>query len=179
MELLVNEGKRQGTLIPVTGTVFVIGRDEACQLRPRAAEVSRFHAELKLGPGGVTIRDLGSSNGTMVNGRRLGDACPLRHGDRLEIGPLSFTVVIRPTAPVKRRRRLGEDAVAAWLIGEPPGDSESAGGEVPPGATAVPGSGTGGPRELPDPAVPSPPSDSGDEAYDLLQSMSLADRDIP
>ena len=66
---------------------FVIGRDDACNLVLDDAEVSRRHAYLIETPsGGVEVGDLGSSNGTRLNGRRLEQPTELKPGDTLEIG---------------------------------------------------------------------------------------------
>jgi ABC-type multidrug transport system ATPase subunit/pSer/pThr/pTyr-binding forkhead associated (FHA) protein len=48
--------------------------------------VSRAHAQLRATPKGIELRDLGSSNGTFVNGRAI-DRCVLAHGDVIAIGP--------------------------------------------------------------------------------------------
>src|SRR5262249_46183984 len=80
MQLVVTRGKHQGEMIPITEKVFTIGRDETCHLRAHSAEVSRRHAELKLVSGLVLIRDLGSRNGTWVNGQPLTAQQCLRNG---------------------------------------------------------------------------------------------------
>jgi pSer/pThr/pTyr-binding forkhead associated (FHA) protein len=48
--------------------------------------ISRHHAELRPGPGGWTIADLGSTNGVVVNGEDIRGAQPLHPGDRVELG---------------------------------------------------------------------------------------------
>jgi predicted component of type VI protein secretion system len=135
--------------------------------------VSRRHAELKLAAGRVTIRDLGSSNGTRVNGQPLTAERALHHGDRIEIGPLSFTVLLEAPRHAKPRRRAGDDEVAAWLIGEEH-DAASAGSDVPAGATAISEAAGGGPERRGDSDVTASSEEKSDEAYDLLKTMSLA-----
>jgi len=66
---------------------FVIGRDDACNLVLDDAEVSRRHAYLIETPAGeIEVGDLGSSNGTRVNGRRIEQPMQLKPGDTLEVG---------------------------------------------------------------------------------------------
>ncbi|MEO1368282.1 MAG: FHA domain-containing protein, partial [Acidobacteriota bacterium] len=48
-----------------------VGTDPAAGVRLRVRGVSRRHAELVVGEGGVEVRDLGSKNGTQINGRRV------------------------------------------------------------------------------------------------------------
>jgi len=52
--------------------------------------ISRLHAEVEYGDGRAVLRDLGSSNGTFVNGERILHPRPLRVGDRIDIGPYSL-----------------------------------------------------------------------------------------
>ena len=52
--------------------------------------VSRLHASLVVDGGRVVLADLGSSNGTYVNGRRLTRPTTLKPGDRIDIGPFSL-----------------------------------------------------------------------------------------
>ncbi|MBL8362701.1 MAG: GGDEF domain-containing protein [Rubrivivax sp.] len=65
--------------------VQTIGRVPEAQLRIDAAGVSRHHAELQVGPDGVTIRDLGSSNGTRVNETPITEATLLKDGDLVRL----------------------------------------------------------------------------------------------
>ncbi|MGC9347863.1 MAG: FHA domain-containing protein [Anaerolineae bacterium] len=66
---------------------IVIGRDPASQITLAHPSVSRQHAEISRQDGGHAIRDLGSVNGTFVNGQRVGGWMPLRMGDVVQIGP--------------------------------------------------------------------------------------------
>ncbi|MCS6797076.1 MAG: FHA domain-containing protein [Myxococcota bacterium] len=65
---------------------FVIGRSSSCSLAVDDALVSRRHAVLRVGESGVTVEDLGSRNGVLVNGERIEGSRALRHLDRIVIG---------------------------------------------------------------------------------------------
>jgi pSer/pThr/pTyr-binding forkhead associated (FHA) protein len=64
---------------------MVIGRSSSCQLVLADDTVSRRHAELRIQDGRWLLRDLGSSNGTWVNGRRVVEA-EVRPGDTVHLG---------------------------------------------------------------------------------------------
>lgn len=86
-----SDGKQQA--VPLKAGKILIGRHDDCQIRIPAANVSRHHCEVVTGGSGVRIKDLGSSNGTFVNGHKVDDA-ELSAGDVLEIGTLLFVVRI-------------------------------------------------------------------------------------
>lgn len=86
-----SDGKQQA--VSLKSGKIVIGRHDDCQIRIPAASVSRHHCEVVSGGSGVRIRDLGSSNGTFVNGHKVDDAA-LSPGDVIEIGSLLFVVRI-------------------------------------------------------------------------------------
>ncbi|MGD6755120.1 FHA domain-containing protein [Streptomyces sp. BH105] len=67
-----------------------IGRDPANGLRLSHDTVSRVHAELSRQAGMWVLRDLGSTNGTSVNGRRVIGAAVVRGGDQVAFGRMSF-----------------------------------------------------------------------------------------
>ncbi|WP_050931070.1 DUF1707 and FHA domain-containing protein [Streptomyces xinghaiensis] len=72
-----------------------IGREPTNGLRLGDETVSRFHAEL-VSHGGIWIlRDLGSANGTCVNGRRVTDTAVVHPGDQVSFGRLSFRLASR------------------------------------------------------------------------------------
>lgn len=69
----------------------VVGRHPDCEIVLDHRDVSRTHARITATTRGHTIEDLGSTNGTAVNGERVvpgPEGRPLSHGDRIEIGPL-------------------------------------------------------------------------------------------
>ncbi|WP_374689274.1 FHA domain-containing protein [Promineifilum sp.] len=68
--------------------VFVIGRDPSADLHLDHPTISRRHAEVRATPGGVALlHDLGSSNGTFLNGQLVAGFRPLAAGDVVQIGP--------------------------------------------------------------------------------------------
>lgn len=71
----------------------VVGRDEGCRLRIPLPSVSRRHCELKVDDDELIVKDLGSSNGTFVNGRKV-KTTELAPGDLLSVGPVVFVVRI-------------------------------------------------------------------------------------
>ncbi|MEI7032695.1 DUF1707 and FHA domain-containing protein [Streptomyces pratensis] len=86
-------------LLPAPGPhPLLIGRDPANGLRLNHETVSRLHAELTAQGARWVLRDLGSTNGTCVNGQRLVGSLPVRDGDQVSFGRMSF----RLTAPAGR-----------------------------------------------------------------------------
>jgi hypothetical protein len=80
--IVVAEGRR----MVVGRTGAVIGRSRDCDIVLGDGNVSRRHAEISPANGGWTVTDLNSTNGVLVNGRRISGAAPLQAGDRIELG---------------------------------------------------------------------------------------------
>jgi hypothetical protein len=77
---------------PGSGTRFTIGRTQECDLRIADMSVSRLHALLTRAEDGWLLSDLGSHNGTRVNGWLVREAVPVRAGDLVQFGSASFVV---------------------------------------------------------------------------------------
>jgi pSer/pThr/pTyr-binding forkhead associated (FHA) protein len=73
---------------------FVIGRGENCELRIPFVSISRRHCQFIVQEGQVIAKDLGSSNGTFVNNKKITGEQPLKAGDRIIVGPVIFTLQI-------------------------------------------------------------------------------------
>ena len=151
VQLIVVRGKPEGKAIPLVGPKFRIGRGETCHLRPNSEQVSREHAEFTVHEGVVSVADMGSRNGTLVNGKALTSGpCVLKNRDLVQVGPLTFAVSIegapapaaapKPAAPkaapppqaaaaaaAKSAKSAPEEVlneeIDAWLVGEAGGSS--------------------------------------------------------
>jgi FHA domain-containing protein/uncharacterized protein DUF1707 len=73
-------------------TSFTIGRDRQCDLAIDDLTVSRRHALLERADGGWLLSDLGSTNGTRVNGWRVRDAVQVRAGDLVRFGEAEYSL---------------------------------------------------------------------------------------
>jgi hypothetical protein len=112
------------------GPVVRIGRDPAGELVLAGDDgkaVSWNHARIDLGAGGASITDLGSSNGTLLNYRKIEQPMPLRKGDLVHLGytgatlqvvDLDLPAVVPPPAPqpLPRTGILAAGVVAAVLL---------------------------------------------------------------
>ncbi|WP_371498637.1 FHA domain-containing protein [Kitasatospora sp. NBC_00374] len=84
-----------GLRLPGPGAArVVIGRQTGADLRLGDASVSRVHAELRPAADGWVLQDLGSSNGTFVNGLRVVGAVSVRAGDQVRFGRLGFQLIV-------------------------------------------------------------------------------------
>jgi len=94
--LRIEEGPDQGKVFELSaGGVYTIGR-EGTDIPLDDTKVSRKHAELGLyGPEAWIVRDLHSTNGTSLNGRRVDDRANLKHWDLIKIGDtrMRFAIV--------------------------------------------------------------------------------------
>ena len=101
VRLKVLKGSKSGKLLPIQGKRMLIGRDEGCDLRPRTDVISRRHCVINVTDSQVLIKDLGSTNGTWVNGQRIETERGLQSQDMVKVGPLEFEVLIEK-GPAKR-----------------------------------------------------------------------------
>jgi pSer/pThr/pTyr-binding forkhead associated (FHA) protein len=74
---------------PLRRGITVIGRQEDCDLSIPIQSVSRKHCQLNYEQGVLKIRDLGSRNGTYLNGKPI-DKAVIKPGDSVKVGPLSL-----------------------------------------------------------------------------------------
>lgn len=179
-QLVVVQGKPEGKVIPLAGPNFKIGRGETCHLRPNSERISREHAEFQVSPDGLSVRDLGSRNGTLVNGKAvpLGTICKLNNRDLVQIGPLTFAVAIlsepkvvattavAPSPPPKAKISpddVSTEDIDSWLVGPSGGSTADLPTTVYAGETqtisAFPGKAKPAPALAPVPApAPAQPS---------------------
>lgn len=131
-QLVVVQGKPEGKVIPLVGSSFKVGRGESCHLRPNSERVSREHAEFILKPESLSVRDMGSRNGTLVNGKALTatEVYVLKNRDLVQVGPLTFAVAILDTpaavatpksaSPAMAKASpddVSHDEIDSWIVG--------------------------------------------------------------
>jgi hypothetical protein len=77
---------------------FTIGREWACDMTLADRTVSRWHASLQRDAGRWLLSDLGSTNGTRLNGWRVSGPIPVEPGDMVSFGAVTFVLADRPAA---------------------------------------------------------------------------------
>lgn len=85
-QFVMRSGPTPGATYSLEGDQLVIGRDSSSSIAINDAEVSRKHARLNFQGGKYVIEDLGSTNGTFVNGQRLAASVVLKSGDVVSLG---------------------------------------------------------------------------------------------
>ncbi len=104
--LFVIQGNDQGRRFDLQGKITTLGRDAANPIRLRDNEVSRKHAELRpVDPDVFRLIDLGSANGTYVNGQPISETT-LRGGDRLQLGQSVLLFSLGPASPSDLTERV-------------------------------------------------------------------------
>jgi hypothetical protein len=132
--LIIEKGKAPAKKIRVRRQATVIGRRRDCDLCIPSAEVSRRHCVLHCQDGYVTVEDLDSVNGTLLNGARIGSKEVVYPGDRLAIGPMNFTVQYQLSQSAKAMLQAGSPPENAFDFGAAPGSDEE-----PPTVKVQPG----------------------------------------
>jgi predicted component of type VI protein secretion system len=89
---------------------FAVGRNATCQLSLDDPLVSRRHALLVVNDEGVTIEDLQSRNGVLVNGKRITERVPLQVGDRILIGAQELTLLQGRAVTSRDHQTQGQQA---------------------------------------------------------------------
>jgi pSer/pThr/pTyr-binding forkhead associated (FHA) protein len=94
--LKVVQGKpKGGAYLDFPDGEFVIGRGPECQVRVGSNFISRRHCLLRIHGQDVHVRDLGSTNGTLVNRTLIVKECVLGQGDTLQLGTLVLELILQ------------------------------------------------------------------------------------
>ncbi len=94
--LIVKQGPQIGIAFPIVQNQLLLGREEACDIRIQDAESSRHHCEITWQNGAFVVQDLGSSNGTFVNGAQITAPTKLNAGDKIGVGQTVFVLELEP-----------------------------------------------------------------------------------
>eukprot|EP00752_Nemacystus_decipiens_P016080 g14376.t1 len=134
LAMFKSDGTRRD--FPLVKDRVVIGRKVNCDLRIPLTAVSRQHCELTIDGDTVTVKDLGSSNGTYHNAVRVQEA-NLAAGDELVVGPVVFTMIIdgqpadiKPVRTIVKSDNSGSHAAVAQNSTPPPATAATAEPEV-------------------------------------------------
>ena len=126
--LVERDGPRAKTVYPLTAGVTTIGRSSDNDVVVPDDPVSRRHAQIRWDGARFVLEDLGSRNGTFVNGRRLDGPHVLRHGDQLVVPGRTFLVDLaeetsawQPETPAARGVHVDTATAEVWVDGRPVG----------------------------------------------------------
>ena len=157
--LIVRSGPRAGERIELVGEL-VVGRENA-DVTVNDEEVSRRHLAVRPHEDGVELEDLGSTNGTFVDGARLSAVVVVSSTARVILGETELEIEVEepepefdPGATRLRERPPERDAtIVAPVPAEPPPDATIAGAPVPPRPRVAPAE---HPRAAPAPVAAAP-----------------------
>ena len=113
-QFVMRVGPSVGSIFPLDSKELIIGRDPACDVSIIDAEVSRKHARLIWQGEGFTLEDLGSTNGTFVNSKRISTPHLLRVGDTVAFGEnvaLLYEAVYDPDATMISSSAKAEEII--------------------------------------------------------------------
>jgi len=110
-QLTIQVGPNPGKIFPLNKPEMVIGRDLTVDIVINDVEVSRKHAHLIAQQGGYLLEDLGSTNGTVVNGLRLTSPYLLHPGEQILLGE-HITLVFETAQPDPEATQIGLGAAS-------------------------------------------------------------------
>lgn len=112
--LIVRRGPQPNQIYELNKDIITLGRDITNDIVINDPEVSRHHTRMTRGAGGYTLEDLGSTNGTFINGQRLTGARPLSSGDLVSLGE-TVTLAYESTLPAS----MGENVAPTIMSSIP------------------------------------------------------------
>jgi len=146
-QFVVRSGPSAGKTYPLDGAELTVGRDTANPVSINDAEVSRKHAKLSWKGAGYVLEDLGSTNGTFINGVRISAAVPLKPGDAVSFGEnivVMYEAVFDPNATMVASAKSAPKTMAPASAPVPapvpapaPAPAPSYSGQVPAGPAPV------------------------------------------
>lgn len=134
-QFVMRSGPTPGVTFPLEGEQLTIGRDSNNGVAINDAEVSRKHARMMFQGGKYVLEDLGSTNGTFVNGQRLAGPVVLKPGDVVSLGEqivlMYDAIASDPGATVAVSRKAAQQ-----MVQQAPAYSAPAPAYTPPPAAA-------------------------------------------
>jgi hypothetical protein len=140
-QLIMRSGPTPGAAFTLEGDQLTIGRDSTNEIVINDAEISRRHARLNFQGGKYVLEDLGSTNGTFVNGQRLAGPRVLKAGEVVSFGEQIVLVfeasTYDPAATVASPRAAAVPSLSRPPTQPPPPPAEYA-GSVPASPVSTP-----------------------------------------
>ncbi len=134
---MVQGGPNSGMIVPLMGNPLTLGRRSDNDVMDDETTVSRRHALVMETPSGFVLRDLNSTNGTFINGNKLGvGEHILKHGDRLRLAGSGVTYQFRQEGSDTKQLKVESPATGSFDMGAPP--VQAAQIEPPPPEPAAP-----------------------------------------
>lgn len=103
------------TRISIGKVPFAVGRASSSDFRLSSRNVSSYHAQILAAGEAVLVRDLGSTNGTYVNGRRIVEPTPVGEGDLIQFADMEFRLGCAET-PSGEHTAIADRPEEGWLI---------------------------------------------------------------
>ena len=122
-KLIAKAGAGQDQLFDRPATDIIIGRDPSCDYVIDSSAISRRHAQIVPSPAAFMLEDLGSANGTFLNGARVTQATQLKSGDEIGLGKwikVLFSVIPDLTDSIKAKTEPTESPSADDATISPP-----------------------------------------------------------
>jgi pSer/pThr/pTyr-binding forkhead associated (FHA) protein/lysophospholipase L1-like esterase len=115
--LIIRQGSGVGQRFAITEPAVTVGRHRSCDIPVEDPEMSRQHARITWSGTGYVVEDLGSANGTFVNGQRISGPHTLKDSDLLRLGKVEFAFQSAEPPPSDEMPTMA--GVAAPTGGEP------------------------------------------------------------
>jgi len=170
-QFVMRSGPNVGQVYPLEAAEIIIGRDTSSGVSINDAEVSRKHAKLSLQGSAYVIQDLGSTNGTFVNGQRITTTQVLNPGDTVSFGEniaLQYEAGFDPNATVVAPSKAALTAVPVQKPAPVPAPIPS------PAPAPVPAPAFSGQvPNAPPPVAPPPAKKRGGKAWIIILIVVL------
>jgi predicted component of type VI protein secretion system len=119
--LIMTEGPNEGQVYVLEGMICTLGRTPDNTIVIDSPRISRHHAQIRLLPNKATLEDMGSTNGTFVNGRQISGPHPLTHGDKITLADFaSFRYEIEDTMETERLAPVSPESAPTQAMSEMP-----------------------------------------------------------
>ena len=111
VSLVIESDAGKGETILLRKARTILGKSAESDVRIPSKIVSRRHCSIEIGEDSVTLRDLGSKNGTYLNGKKIDDAAEVAAGDMIKIGPTVLKVLVESAPGAKTGGASTEDVL--------------------------------------------------------------------